>query len=339
MRSCTIALIAGMSLTATCSTGAEACSGPTDPLKAPVTPTPAGVRPGVIDTFLVNDDFESYAAGSLIGGQGGWDTWWTTGPNTEVVSPAVCTALYATCPAGRSGSNSMMFKNNSSDIVQYWNGQWESGVYELTAYIYVPTSTLGTPGQAFVIALNTYTHQPGGGSEDWSIVTHFEQSFGLVVSDAAGVGLNASLPLLYDEWVEYKARIDLDNNTLEEWYDGQVLLGAGGPGGQTGTVQWYDPSGAPSSNGVSTDGKAAIECLDLWSNNADSIFIDDVVFVKTSGGCYPDCDGSGSLDLFDFLCFVNEFNSGNPYADCDGSGALDLFDFLCFVNAFNAGCP
>jgi hypothetical protein len=55
--------------------------------------------------------------------------------------------------------------------------------------------------------------------------------------------------------------------------------------------------------------------------------------------CYPDCDGSGTLDLFDFLCFVNEFNNGSPYADCDGSGGLDLFDFLCFVNEFNNGCP
>jgi len=62
---------------------------------------------------------------------------------------------------------------------------------------------------------------------------------------------------------------------------------------------------------------------------------------EVSGGqtCYPDCDQSGTLDLFDFLCFVNEFNSGNPYADCDGSGGLDLFDFLCFVNEFNNGCP
>jgi hypothetical protein len=57
-----------------------------------------------------------------------------------------------------------------------------------------------------------------------------------------------------------------------------------------------------------------------------------------TGGCYPDCDGSGGLDLFDFLCFVNEFNNGNTYADCDGSGGLDLFDFLCFVNEFNNGC-
>jgi hypothetical protein len=55
--------------------------------------------------------------------------------------------------------------------------------------------------------------------------------------------------------------------------------------------------------------------------------------------CYADCDESGSLDLFDFLCFTNAFNGGEPYADCDGSGGLDLFDFLCFTNAFNAGCP
>jgi hypothetical protein len=57
-----------------------------------------------------------------------------------------------------------------------------------------------------------------------------------------------------------------------------------------------------------------------------------------SGGCYADCDGSKVLDLFDFLCFVNLFNTADPSADCDGDGALDLFDFLCFTNAFNAGC-
>jgi hypothetical protein len=54
--------------------------------------------------------------------------------------------------------------------------------------------------------------------------------------------------------------------------------------------------------------------------------------------CGPDCDGSGTLDLFDFLCFVNLFNAGDSTADCDQNQTLDLFDFLCFVNAFNAGC-
>ncbi|MFG0286163.1 MAG: hypothetical protein ACF8R7_17235 [Phycisphaerales bacterium JB039] len=58
-----------------------------------------------------------------------------------------------------------------------------------------------------------------------------------------------------------------------------------------------------------------------------------------SAQCYPDCDGSGTLDFFDFLCFQNAFATGDPYADCDGSGTLDFFDFLCFQNEFAAGCP
>lgn len=54
--------------------------------------------------------------------------------------------------------------------------------------------------------------------------------------------------------------------------------------------------------------------------------------------CYADCDGSKNLDLFDFLCFTNEFLAFHAYADCDESGFLDLFDFICFTNAFNSGC-
>ncbi len=68
--------------------------------------------------------------------------------------------------------------------------------------------------------------------------------------------------------------------------------------------------------------------------------IDNIVAIEAvyPDSCYPDCDGDGSLTLFDFLCFVNAFNAAQPYANCDGNGSLDLFDFLCYVNAFNAGC-
>ena len=62
-------------------------------------------------------------------------------------------------------------------------------------------------------------------------------------------------------------------------------------------------------------------------------------FLPPEAGCYADCDGSGALDFFDFLCFQNAFAGGEPYADCDGSGSLDFFDFLCFQNEFAAGCP
>ncbi|MEQ8318532.1 MAG: M12 family metallo-peptidase [Phycisphaerales bacterium] len=55
--------------------------------------------------------------------------------------------------------------------------------------------------------------------------------------------------------------------------------------------------------------------------------------------CPADCDGSGSIDLLDFLCFQNAFAAGDAKADCNGDGSLDIFDFLCFQRAFDIGCP
>jgi hypothetical protein len=63
------------------------------------------------------------------------------------------------------------------------------------------------------------------------------------------------------------------------------------------------------------------------------------VDISSCGACPADCDASGSLDFFDFLCFQNLFAAGDLAADCDGSGELDLLDFLCFQNEFAAGCP
>ncbi|MCA9278039.1 MAG: hypothetical protein H6815_04535 [Phycisphaeraceae bacterium] len=55
--------------------------------------------------------------------------------------------------------------------------------------------------------------------------------------------------------------------------------------------------------------------------------------------CYADCDGSGGLNIFDYICYGNEYAAGNAYADCDGSGSLNIFDYICFGNAYAAGCP
>ena len=60
----------------------------------------------------------------------------------------------------------------------------------------------------------------------------------------------------------------------------------------------------------------------------------------STGVCYPDCDQSGALDIFDFLCFQNSFVLSEPYAcECDPDPVCDIFDFLCFQNAFVGGCP
>jgi hypothetical protein len=64
-------------------------------------------------------------------------------------------------------------------------------------------------------------------------------------------------------------------------------------------------------------------------------------FIRAVAGeapCYADCDESGGLDFFDFLCFQEVFAAGEARADCDGSGGLDFFDFLCYQAEFAAGC-
>ena len=55
--------------------------------------------------------------------------------------------------------------------------------------------------------------------------------------------------------------------------------------------------------------------------------------------CYADCDESGALTIFDYICFGNAYAGNEPYADCDNSGSLNVFDYICYGNAYAAGCP
>jgi hypothetical protein len=55
--------------------------------------------------------------------------------------------------------------------------------------------------------------------------------------------------------------------------------------------------------------------------------------------CYADCDGSATLDFWDFLCFQSAYIAGDSYADCDGDRQFTFFDILCFQNEFATGCP
>ncbi len=55
--------------------------------------------------------------------------------------------------------------------------------------------------------------------------------------------------------------------------------------------------------------------------------------------CYADCDASGALNVYDYICFQTRFALGDPYADCDGSGVRNANDYVCFQTRFALGCP
>jgi hypothetical protein len=61
--------------------------------------------------------------------------------------------------------------------------------------------------------------------------------------------------------------------------------------------------------------------------------------VLTEGSCAADCDGSGELDVLDFVCFQSEWSAQSPDGDCNGDGVYDILDFVCFQTVFGAGCP
>jgi hypothetical protein len=137
---------------------------------------------------------------------------------------------------------------------------------------------------------------------------------------------------------------------IADFFDGQTLTLAAGPtqpalygtsnnGGIPGRPgESADPTWAD----VNTDGELTDdECFSYAYGACPDPFTNGVAFwTEGEGGneCYADCDGDTVLNLFDFLCFVNEFNIQSEYSNCNGDGAIDLFDFLCYVNAFNTGC-
>jgi len=80
------------------------------------------------------------------------------------------------------------------------------------------------------------------------------------------------------------------------------------------------------------------ELVDVLVRSNDRFAIGEFAIIA-SIDCAADCDGTGVLDFFDFLCFQNLFAAGDPAADCDGDGELTFFDFLCYQELFAAGCP
>ena len=297
--------------------GGAAVAGPENPAGSPsrAAPIPGPISPRGLDSHdPLNDDFDCYAVGAGIGSQPGWELW----PGG---ADGVITDEFAS-----SGSNSLHLPVTNTDVVRQFD-DLDSGQVVFSIMTYVRTDS----DMAFdIIALNQY--DGGGAGTNWSMQVRFDSLLGTLESQFRGFVTS----IIYDRWVELRAEIDLDADLWDLYYD-DVLFAP--------DQSWTDGSFA------SGPGIPVFQAIDLWvdfSFTSFGAYLDDAVVTRPGvtpdptcggGGCYADCDSSGSLDFFDFLCFQNAFAAGDPYADCDTSGSLDFFDFLCFQNAFAAGCP
>ncbi len=190
------------------------------------------------------DDFESYALNSVIYGQGGWTGWGGAPAAQELVSNI----------QAHSGDQSLQIAGGDADVVHQYSGL-TSGVVEMTSWQYIPTSEV--EGATYYILMNRYVL---GGPSGWSSQVNFDLATNTVresmhQTDAVDGGIDNTLAIIRDQWVEIKHIIDLDNDWYTLSYGGQMLA----------ADEW--------SNG----GPASLRALDLYTPDANTVYYDDVM--------------------------------------------------------------
>ena len=221
--------------------------------------------PALHAQLLDFDDFESYAVGSGIAGQGSWDTWdGAPGVDSDVVD------TYNSTPGG----DRCIELTPNDDVVRLFGGL-TSGAFSFTSNVYIPA---GQAGDYYFILMNTY--DGSGSGYDWSGQIHMSDGTGLVSADnvSGGGGTFTDTPIVYDAWTEVRVDVDLDANLYQAFFNNnQIVL--------DGT--WYGAGG-----------QQAMECLDLYNTGNPGIFYYDDVQISCVGAC-------GCLPFDAFNCNID----------------------------------
>lgn len=160
-----------------------------------------------------SDNFDSYAGGSNLHGQGGW-TGWDNVPGAGALADSA---------VAYSSPNSVNI-TGGSDLVQQFAGA-TSGKWEFTGKFFMTQNFTGT---SYFIMLNQYNH---GGPYNWSVQINFDAATGLATEDIRG---QATVPFLKGAWNDLFIGIDLDANKKDVKINGLALASG---------VDWKDASG------------------------------------------------------------------------------------------------
>jgi hypothetical protein len=235
-----------------------------------------------------SEDFESYAVGSVINGQGPWEGWSGSidpfGYVSDEQAASGTKSLRETAPSGGAAQE--------SDVVHRFD--ITGGKWVFSAKHYMPSTSVGI---SYFILLNNYPEP-----FNWSLDLGMNPSTGLVTTtelanptEFPGAVQN-SVPLVRDQWVDIRCEIDLDagaTGRLDVYYNNQLV---------TSGITWAPVTGVP----------RHLAALDLYSQGCDKVFFDDVKLEEVGATCYPDCNGDGQLNLSDFGCFQTKFALGCP---------------------------
>ncbi len=201
-----------------------------------------GALPLTVNGATFSDNFEGYIVGSQMHGQGGWKGW-----DNSPAAGAVVSNSFSASPL-----NSLNV-SGGSDLVHTFSGA-TSGEWTFSIMQYVPT---GAVGDSFIILLNQYNDN---GPSSWSVQSHADMTANLLRADYP-VNPGATLPLIRDRWVEFRADINLATNTVSEYYDGVLLT----------SHAWRDVPTLADPNSLN-----AITAVDLYANNSSPVFYDNI---------------------------------------------------------------
>jgi hypothetical protein len=152
-----------------------------------------------------SDDFDSYALGSGLHGQGGWK-----GFDNDPTYDAYVTDVVSNSPPHSVGIGP------GNDPVHEFSGA-NSGTWVVVAWHYRPA---GGVGEQELVLFNIYND---GGPYNWSTI---------VAMDATSVASwnfldpfpEATMPVILDQWVEIRVEIDLDTDHQRIFYGGSLLI-------------------------------------------------------------------------------------------------------------------
>ena len=198
------------------------------------------------------DDFEAYTSGqqlvveALANGIDYWDTW--SG------SPGSAEDPYITSDQAASGSNSVVIEGTNDAVCLF--GNKVSGAYDVEFKIFIPSGFFG-----YFNLLQDFA----GTNSQWGTQTYFDAGgLGLVDAGAAGSGV---FNFNYDEWIDVKVNVDLNEDWAEMFVNG------------TSVVTWQWSTGA---FGTGTLNQLGAMNLYAWAENGTpKCYFDDVTLTMT----------------------------------------------------------
>ena len=243
-----------------------------------------GAIPAPVDRDW-SDAFDTYELGQpldgLDGNDGGWKGWDNSPAAAGIISDNET----------RSSPYSLEVRGPTDQVYQFdqLTGEWV-----FTAWQFIPTGQSGgTYGGTYFIMLNHYVDGGGQTVDKWSVQIHFDNVNDVVESEN-DTNEWPTLPLIYNQWVQLRVKIDLVNDWFKFYYNNQLLV----------EKAW--------TAGVNNDnvGNLTFDALDLFADGSTSVYYDDLSFAPPNPDLIVDASGPYSCELGQAINFTGIATGG-----------------------------